>query len=97
MAARLKTSGNPAAPRRGELEHIEQVHLILWADRGEVADRHPNAAKLFAIPNGGHRNVVVAGKLKAEGVRPGIPDLCFPEARGGYFGLWASLQTCRSL
>ena len=92
MAPRLKTSGNPAAPRRGELEHIEQVHLILWTDGGDVADLFPNARKIFAIPNGGHRNVVVAGKLKAEGVRPGIPDLCFPEARGGYFGLWIEMK-----
>jgi len=82
MAPRLKTSGNSAAPRRGELEHIEQVHLILWTDGGEIADHYPNARKIFAIPNGGHRNVVVAGKLKAEGVRAGVPDLCFPEARG---------------
>ena len=57
-----------------------------------MADRHPNARKIFAIPNGGHRNVVVASKLKAEGVRPGIPDLCFPEGRGGYFGLWIEMK-----
>ena len=92
MAPRLKTSGNPAASRRGELEHIEQVHIILWTDGGEIADRYPNARKIFAIPNGGHRNVVVAGKLKAEGVRAGVPDLCFPEARGGYFGLWIEMK-----
>jgi len=92
MAPRLKASGCSAAPRRGELEHIEQVHLILWTDGGEIADRYPNARKIFAIPNGGHRNVVVAGKLKAEGVRAGVPDLCFPEARGGYFGLWIEMK-----
>lgn len=92
MSQRLKALGNSTAPRRGELEHSEQVHLILWADGGKIAGRYPNARKIFAIPNGGHRNVVVAGKLKAEGVRAGVPDLCFPEARGGYFGLWIEMK-----
>jgi hypothetical protein len=34
------------------------------------------ANRLFAIPNGGHRNKIVAKKLKAEGVLAGVPDLC---------------------
>ena len=32
----------------------------------------------YAIPNGGKRNKRVAQKLKAAGVRRGVPDLCFP-------------------
>jgi hypothetical protein len=31
----------------------------------------------FAIPSGGHRHIAVAKKLKAEGVKRGIPDLAF--------------------
>jgi len=31
---------------------------------------------IFAIPNGGHRHVAVATKLKAEGVSAGVADLC---------------------
>jgi hypothetical protein len=31
----------------------------------------------FAIPNGGARHIAVAKKLQAEGVKPGVPDLCF--------------------
>ena len=76
---------------RQELEHREQVHLIRWADI-VMADQHPNAGKLFAIPNGGHRNKQVALKLKEEGVRAGVLDLFFPEARGGYFGLWIEMK-----
>ena len=76
---------------RQELEHREQVHLIRWADI-VMADQHPNAGKLFAIPNGGHRNKQVAHKLKEEGVRAGVLDLFFPEARGGYFGLWIEMK-----
>lgn len=27
------------------------------------------------VPNGGQRNVIVAAKLKGEGVKPGVPDV----------------------
>lgn len=30
----------------------------------------------FAIPNGGNRNLITATKLKAEGVKAGVPDIC---------------------
>ena len=30
---------------------------------------------VFAVPNGGHRNVKTAVNLKAEGVMPGVADL----------------------
>lgn len=51
-------------------EHEEQVALIKWFDL-----QYKNKFVLFAIPNGGQRNLLVAKKLKAEGVRAGCPDL----------------------
>jgi len=33
---------------------------------------------MYAIPNGGARHIVAARKLKAEGVKAGVPDLCLP-------------------
>ena len=30
---------------------------------------------IFAVPNGGHRAKSVAGKMKAEGAKAGVPDL----------------------
>lgn len=50
-------------------EAVEQAALIRWADH------HWFGKHLFAIPNGGLRNKIVAAKLKREGVRRGIPDL----------------------
>ena len=41
----------------------------------------------FAVPNGGLRHIRVAAKLKAEGVRPGVPDLCFILPGGRFAGL----------
>ena len=36
----------------------------------------PDGAVWFAVPNGGSRDVREAAKLKAMGVKSGIPDLC---------------------
>jgi hypothetical protein len=52
-------------------EHNLQVACVRWFDM-----QYPSCKNmLFAVPNGGQRNVVVASKLKAEGVRAGVADL----------------------
>lgn len=58
-------------------EHQEQVALIDWADIVSVS-KWPALRWLYAVPNGGARHVVTAMSLKAEGVRPGVPDLVLP-------------------
>jgi hypothetical protein len=45
-------------------------------------------AYLFAIPNGGWRHPATAARLREEGVRAGVWDLCLPVPRGEYVGLW---------
>ena len=60
-------------------EHDEQVALFQMAALHEA--RIPELKWLFAIPNGGHRHKAVAGKLKAEGVKDGVPDVCLPVSR----------------
>ena len=62
-------------------EHQEQAALFRWAWFAQV--KHPALALLYAIPNGGHRHKAVAARMKAEGVKAGVPDLCLPVARGG--------------
>jgi hypothetical protein len=52
----------------------------------------PEVALLHSIPNGDWRGPGVAKKLKAEGVKPGIPDLCLPVPRGGYHSLYIELK-----
>ena len=53
----------------------------------------PDVADLiFHVPNGGHRVKAVAAKLKAQGVKAGIPDLVLPMARGGFFGLYIEFK-----
>jgi hypothetical protein len=62
-------------------EHIEQSLLVQWFRRS-----YPNVL-IFAIPNGGARSRATAGKLKVEGVVPGIPDLFVPEWK-----LWIEMK-----
>ncbi len=68
-------------------EHQEQVLLIKWFDlqyRGRIV--------LFAIPNGGQRNLLVAKKMKAEGVRAGVPDLFLAVPNKDYAGLFIEMK-----
>lgn len=51
---------------------------------------------MFAIPNGGHRHKAVARKMKAEGVKAGVPDIFLPVSRGGYGGLFVEMKYGRN-
>lgn len=52
---------------------------------------YPNGI-IYAIPNGGQRNAIVAAKLKAEGVLAGVPDIHIPMARNGYHSLYIEMK-----
>ena len=56
-------------------EHWEQREFVCW-----FRQTFPDVL-IFAIPNGGFRGKAQAGKLKAEGVVPGVPDLYVPAWR----------------
>ena len=76
-------------------EHGHQCAIIQWTViKGLASDGRPieDLDLLFAIPNGGDRNVSVAASLKAEGVRSGVPDLCWPVPRGQFAGLYLELK-----
>ena len=53
---------------------------------------HPELALLHHIPNGGARSKATAGRLKAEGVKAGIPDICLPVPKNGYGALYIELK-----
>ena len=71
-------------------EHHEQAAVIAWKERNQHSI--PELALLFAIANGGKRHVITAAILKAEGVEPGVPDLCLPVRRGNYSGLYLEMK-----
>lgn len=82
-------------------EAADQTALFDWASI--VADAllatRPGATwtaldMLFAVPNGGLRARATAGRLKAEGVKAGVPDVCLPARSGDghYSCLWIELK-----
>lgn len=82
-------------PERKSSEHEEQAALFQWAKLNE--GRWPALRFMFAIPNGGKRATVTAMRLKAEGVKAGVPDIFLPAPVVGwgdiaYAGLWIELK-----
>lgn len=77
--------GGRAKRKRRSLEHDEQVALFEWA--GLAVATMKELALLYAVPNGGHRHIVVAANMKKEGVKAGMPDVNLDVARRGYHGL----------
>lgn len=78
-------------PRATEAQ--EQIALFEWI--GIVLPREPRLRWAFHVPNGEFRHKATAGKLKAMGVRPGVPDIWLPvPARSlGYVGLVIELKS----
>lgn len=89
----MTRAGKPTARERKpriEREHAEAVALMKIVGMHEVS--WPELARLFHVPNGGARSKAAAGKLKAEGVKRGVPDYLFPVRRGDYVGLAIELK-----
>lgn len=64
----MKTSLNKKVIYPSESE--EQIRFI-----SEIRLNYKDCL-IFAIPNGGSRNIIEASRLKKEGIVKGIPDLC---------------------
>ena len=79
-------------------EHSMQRSVIAWANL--MAVRKPPLRWLYANANGGDRGggirgIVAAGKMNAEGVKRGVPDLFLPVPRGRYHGLYLEMKSER--
>lgn len=75
-------------------EHKIQAGII------KAVEPIPECRWLHAIPNGGKRSAVTGARLKAEGVKPGIPDLFLPftipmpgSYDEWYYGLYIEVKT----
>lgn len=71
-------------------ESNEQQALFDWAARLEY--KWPELALLFHIPNEGKRSKITGARMKREGLRSGVPDICLPVARNGSHGLYIELK-----
>lgn len=63
-----------------------QIECVNW-----FRQNYPNKI-IYAIPNGGSRNVIEAVKMKREGILKGIPDLCIPESSNGFNSLYIEMK-----
>jgi len=71
-----------------DLEHRLQCTCVRW-----FRLQYPRLIwNLFSIPNGGHRNIRVAQKLKKEGVVSGVSDLFLAIPSGNSAGLFLELK-----
>ena len=69
-------------------EHDLQAACVKW-----FSLQYPQYDRmLFAIPNGGHRDIRTAARLKAEGVKRGVPDLFLSVPRWHYHGLYIEMK-----
>lgn len=71
-------------------ESEEQISLFEWAEL--MSGRYPQLELMYHIPNGGKRDRTTAKRLKAEGVKSGVPDIHLPAPSSGYHGLYIELK-----
>ena len=72
-------------------EHNIQVACVQW-----FRYAHSSLSPLlFAVPNGGQRNVIVAAKLKAEGVVAGVSDLLLLVPNRDYHALCIEMKSAK--
>lgn len=89
--SQMQKNKAPSFPIPTEAE--EQIALFEWARL--QTGRFPELALLYHVPNGGSRNKIEAARLRAQGVKSGVPDLCLPVARGASHGLYIELKRQR--
>ena len=71
-------------------ESAEQQALFAWA--AMYAAKYPALNRMYHIPNEGKRSYATGRRMRAEGLKKGVPDICLPCARGGYHGLYIELK-----
>lgn len=75
-------------------ESNEQQTVFEWAKVHE--GKWPELKLLYHIPNEGKRSRITGARMKAEGLRSGVPDICLPVPRGEHHGLYIELKRRRN-
>lgn len=73
-------------------EHSNQVALFQWS--ALETKNYPQLKWLYAVPNGFFASSGQKGKMKAEGLRDGVPDIMLPYPMYGksYAGLYIEMK-----
>lgn len=71
-------------------ESEEQQLIFEWATIARLG--YPELEMLFHVPNEGKRSPKTGARLKREGLKRGVPDLCLPVGAGRYNALFIELK-----
>ena len=75
------------------IRQLERLFVLRWRS---LCVEYPNGytvAPVYAVPNEGRRTPRTGKRMKDQGLRAGVPDLCVPLARGGFHGLYIEVKT----
>lgn len=82
---------NPEKYAEADSEDSQQIALFMWAALN--IDKYPDLKFMFAVPNGMFTPYKqVAGKMRAMGMKRGVPDIMLPVKRGEWSGLFIELK-----
>ena len=100
MSGKTIASGNSKLERKKiknqmpvPTESVEQQCLFRWANF--QSGKYPELELMYHIPNEGKRSRSTGARMKAEGIKSGVPDICLPVPRSGYHGLYIELKRLR--
>ena len=71
-------------------ESEEQKTVFAWARFMET--KEPRLELMYHTPNGGYRAPGTAARMKEEGVKAGVPDICLPVPACGFHGLYIEMK-----
>ena len=75
---------------RKQEESQNQKALFQWI--GIMQSKDSRYSKIFAIPNGGKRDIKTATNLKLEGVKAGVWDIFIPIPSSSYGGMFIEMK-----
>jgi hypothetical protein len=75
---------------RHHVESSHQIALFDWIRLMEKQDARYSS--IFAVPNGGRRNVSEAARMKREGVKRGVSDIFVAVPSLGFHGMFLELK-----
>lgn len=78
-------------------EEREQARFIKWTHQPDVRALAPALRWMFHCPNGGKRDAITGGQMRALGVKPGVLDLLMPVISGRDNGLALEFKSLTGL
>lgn len=72
-------------------ESTEQQLIFEWASWNK--NKYPGLETMYHVANEGLRSASTGRRLKREGLKSGVSDICVPVAKSGYSNLYIELKS----